>query len=328
MSPEFPLISVCIPAYNAEKYIGRTINSLLQQTYTNIEIIVVDDGSTDNTKRILENFKDKRFTYFTGPNKGAAAARNKAFLLSAGAYIKFMDADDLLNRECIETQLMKIKEKPDCIASAKWGRFFAADVSDFKLSPEKIWKDMPGIDWLVNSLIDNGSNMMQPGIFLIPRQIIESAGTWNESLSLIDDFEFMVRVITCSATVLFCEEAVLLYRNGVAGSLSGRQSEKHMKSAFTSLSLGTEKILKIKNNTQSRLACANTFQTWAYQFYPDFPEYCIKAEQMINELGGSTIHMGGGKLYVLLSKITGWKRAKRLKLILTKNTWPDLVSQS
>ena len=320
MSPEFPLVSVCIPAYNAEKYIGITINSLLQQTYTNIEIIVVDDGSTDNTKRILENIQDKRFKYSTGPNKGASAARNKAFLLSAGAYIKFMDADDLLNRQCIETQLMKIVEKPDCIASSKWGRFFAADISDFKLSPEKIWKDMPGIDWLVNSLIDNGSNMMQPGIFLIPRQIIESAGTWNEALSLIDDFEFMVRVITNSAAVLFCDEAVLLYRNGVAGSLSGRQSEKHMKSAFTSLSLGIEKILKIKNNPQSRLACANIYQNWAYQFYPDHQELLKKTEQQIIKLGGSTICMGGGKMYILLSRLIGWKNAKKLKMFL-KRKW-------
>ena len=320
MSPEFPLVSVCIPSYNAEKYIGITINSLLQQTYTNIEIIVVDDGSTDNTKSILENFKDKRFKYFTGPNKGASAARNKAFLLSSGAFIKFMDADDLVNQQCIETQLMKLKERPDCIASAKWGRFFAADISDFKLSPEKIWKDMPGIDWLVNSLIDTGTNMMQPGIFLIPRSIMERAGPWNEALSLIDDFEFMVRVITNSTTVLFCDEAVLRYRNGVANSLSGRQSEKHMKSAFTSLKLGTERILKLKNNPQSRLACANTFQTWAYQFYPDFPEYCAKTEQIVKELGGSTIHIGGGKFYQLLARIIGWKNAKKMKLILTGNT--------
>jgi glycosyltransferase involved in cell wall biosynthesis len=319
LPPNFPLVSVCIPACNAEKYIGITINSLLQQTYTNIEIIVVDDGSTDNTKRILENFKDKRFTYFTGPNKGAAAARNKAFLLSAGAYIKFMDADDLINTICIEEQLLKIIDQPDCIASAKWGRFYEADFSDFKLSPEKVWKNLPGIDWIVDSLINSGGNMMQPGIFLLPRNIIEKAGPWNEGLSLIDDFDYMIRVISHSSCVLFCEEAILMYRSGVFNNLSGKKNSEHMQSAFESLNLGVKRILKVKNDNRSRLACANTYQRWAYQFYPSHQELLQETEKKIKNLGGSNLQIIGSKKYVLLSRLIGWKRARRLRLLFTGN---------
>jgi glycosyltransferase involved in cell wall biosynthesis len=314
-----PLVSVCIPSYNSEKYIGDTIFCLLNQTYRDIEIIVVDDGSEDETKNILKKVQDKRFKYFTQKNKGASAARNEAYQQSTGDFIKFMDADDLLNHECIEIQLKKIMGNPGCIASAKWFRFFNDDISNFKLAPEKIWKDLPGIDWLVTSLIDSGANMMQPGIFLMPRNIVEISGPWNESLSLIDDFEYMVRILSNSTNVLYCENAVLMYRSGLMNNLSSKKTISHMKSAFDSLNLATEKILAIKNNKRSRLACANTYQKWAYQFYPNHPELCKKTEQQIKKLGGSDINIGGGILYVLLSKLIGWKMAMKFKMFLTRN---------
>jgi glycosyltransferase involved in cell wall biosynthesis len=320
LSSSTPLVSVCIPCYNSGKYIGKTITCLLNQTYKNIEIIVVDDGSEDETQSILKSIQDKRFKYIIQPNKGASAARNAAFKLSTGGFIKFMDADDLINNACIQNQLAQIIEKPDCIASAKWGRFYTNDASDFKLAPEKIYRDLSGIDWLVNSLIDSGANMMQPGIFLMPRNIIETAGQWNEELSLIDDFEYMVRVISSCLYVLFCEEAVLMYRSGISNNLSGKKSRKHMKSAFIALNLGIERILEIKNDSRSRLACANTYQMWAYQFYPYHRELCNKTEQQIIKLGGSNISLGGGKMYILLTKLIGWKKAKKLKMLLTGNT--------
>ena len=136
MPSNTPLVSVCIPSYNSEKYIGKTISCLLNQTYVNLEIIVADDGSTDRTDTILKSVADKRFKYIIQSNRGASATRNAALKLSTGEFIKFMDADDLINSECIEKQLLKIIDKPDCIASAKWGRFYKDDRSDFKLAPD------------------------------------------------------------------------------------------------------------------------------------------------------------------------------------------------
>lgn len=314
-----PLVSICIPAYNSEKYIGATIDCLLKQTYKNIEIIVVDDGSVDGTLHLLQSIKEVRFKYIAQLNKGAAAARNAAYKISTGAFIKFMDADDLLNEACIENQLLKIIEQPDCIASASWGRFYTEDLSDFTLSSEKVWKDLPGIDWLVNSLIDTGANMMQPGIFLVPRNIIEKAGPWNESLSLIDDFDFMVRVIANSQYVLFCDKAVLKYRSGLVNNLSGKKSDKHLQSAFNSLQLGINKILEVKNDTRSKQACANTYKRWSYEFYPLHKDFYYKLEKEIEQLGGSRVPIIGGKLFTFLTKVLGWKNVKKLKLFITGN---------
>jgi glycosyltransferase involved in cell wall biosynthesis len=276
----------------------------------------VDDGSQDSTLAVLKNITDARFKYRSQLNKGASAARNASYKLSTGVFIKFMDADDLLNEACIENQLLKIIEKPDCIASATWGRFYNEDLSDFTLSYEKVWKDLPGIDWLINSLIDTGANMMQPGIFLLPRNIVEKAGPWNESLSLIDDFDFMTRVISASKMVLFCEEAVLMYRSGIINNLSSKVSYKHMESAYHSLRLGVDTILKVRNDTDSRLACANTYKRWSFEFYPNYLPLLNKLENEIGKLGGSNINMLGGKWFNFLSKLIGWKMAKKIKIFL------------
>ena len=277
---------------------------------------MVDDGSNDGTATILKGVQDQRFKYSIQPNKGAAAARNAAFRLSTGEFIKFMDADDLVNRECIQIQVNKIMDHPGSIASAKWYRFYNDDINNINLAPETVWKDLPGIDWLVNSLIDSGANMMQPGIFLVPKDIAEKAGPWNETLSLIDDYEYMVRILTHSKQVFFCEDAVLMYRSGIPDNLSGKKTAGHMRSAFDALYLAAGTILAVRDDERSRLACANTFQKWAYQFYPDHPELVNKTELQIRKLGGSTIHLGGGKMYILLCSLIGWKRAKRVKMFI------------
>lgn len=311
-----PLVSVCIPSYNSAAYVQETIDCLLQQTYTHLEIIAVDDGSTDNTRDIFGAIQDKRFTYFMQENKGAAAARNAAFALCSGEYIKFMDADDLLNLACIEKQLEVIRGKTDCIASAPWGRFYAPDRSDFALSREKVWKDLPAMDWLIQSLHDTGANMMQPGIFLAPRSVIERAGPWNESLSLIDDFEYMIRVISHCKTVLFCGDALLLYRSGIPNNLSGQKTARHLQSAFDSLQLGIGRILNVQDDAISRRTCANIYKRWSYIFYPDEMELFHKIEDKIHQLGGADIPLIGSNLISFLSKTIGWKNAKKLKKLL------------
>ncbi|SRR5665213_3406770 len=320
MNSANPLVSICIPCYNSAAYVGETISCLLNQTFQSLEIIVVDDGSTDHTRKVLGTIKDKRVTYLLQENKGAAAARNKAFQLSSGDYIKFMDADDLVNPECLETQLSRIQDNPDCIASAKWGRFYEPDHSDFTLAKEKVWMDLPGMSWLINSLTETGANMMQPGIFLIPRKIVEKAGPWNEALSLIDDFEYMIRVISKCSTILFCEDALLMYRSGLTGSLSGKKTFKHFQSAYDSLNLGIERILQVRNDDQTRKVCANVYKRWSTIFYPEYEELYHKIEAKIDMLGGADIPLVGSKLTRLFSMTIGWKNTKKLKKLLWPNT--------
>ncbi len=100
-----PLVSILIPAFNAERWIAQTIDSALAQTWERKEIIVVDDGSTDNTYSVACGFQPRGVTVLRQSNQGAAAARNTAFAASHGSYIQWLDADDLLAANKIENQL-------------------------------------------------------------------------------------------------------------------------------------------------------------------------------------------------------------------------------
>src|SRR4030095_524507 len=108
-----PLVSILIPAYNAERWIANTIQSALAQTWPRKEIIVVDDGSTDQTLQVARQFASKTISIVTQENKGASAARNRACELCQGDYIQWLDADDLLSPDKVAKQMAAAQECQD-----------------------------------------------------------------------------------------------------------------------------------------------------------------------------------------------------------------------
>lgn len=107
--------SIIIPIYNAEKYIEKTINSVLSQTFINYEVILIDDGSTDNSSRICKLYasKDCRIKYLSKKNEGVSVARNTGLKIATGIYIGFLDADDILEPDCLKKVYESIGEKDD-----------------------------------------------------------------------------------------------------------------------------------------------------------------------------------------------------------------------
>lgn len=307
-----PLVSICIPAFNASAYINESINSIISQSYQNLEIIIVNDGSTDNTLSLLEEYNDSRIRIINQTNKGQCNAANQAFKASKGEYIKFFDADDILSENFIESQMVRLNGRKDAIASSSWGRFQNNDINSFKLNPETVWRDMIPIDWLIESL--NGACMMQCAIWLIPRPIIEKAGLWNEKLSLINDFDFFIRILLNSEKIMFTQDAILYYRSGLNNSLSSTKSSKAYQSAYLSIELGVKNILKYENSKRTNLACANTFKLWAYEFYPNEMNLYNSSCDWVNKLGGSDLKFPAGGKTKLMTNLLGWKLTKKLKL--------------
>lgn len=99
------LISIIMPLYNSGKYAEQAIDSVLKQTYSNWELLIINDGSTDNTTQIVESFKDKRILYFEQENKGVSAARNLGLKNMKGDYFCFLDGDDLLTKNSLISRL-------------------------------------------------------------------------------------------------------------------------------------------------------------------------------------------------------------------------------
>ena len=312
------LVSVCMPAYNAEKYILESVNSVIEQSYQNWELIIVNDGSTDNTNTQLEKITDSRVKIHQQKNKGQCAAANAAFSFSKGGLIKFMDADDLISKDLLKSQVEVIAGSDNVIASASWGRFYNNDISSFQLQEATIDANSKPIDWLVSSMTDK-QVMLQCALWLIPRPVLERSGLWDESLSLINDFEFFIRVLLYADEIRCAPNAVLYYRSGLTQSLSGLRSRVGAESAFNSISLGTEHLLNHENSARVRKIAADSFQYFVHDFYPNHLELIEKAEKKVAELGGSDVEFIAGGVTRRLSSILGWKASKKLKTILGKS---------
>lgn len=314
-----PLVSVCMPAYNAEKYIAAALDSILAQSYPRIELVVVNDGSKDSTGSILDSYREKGVKVIHQENRGQCAAANAAFRHSTGDYIKFFDADDLLSPNFIANQVNRLDGSVDAIASASWGRFQNDDLSSFHLEQEPVYQDMLPVDWMV-AAFSEGHAMMQCALWLVPRKVLSKSGLWDERLSLINDFDFFARVILSSEKVLFTEDAVLYYRSGIESSLSGQKSKKAMQSAFLSVRKGTDAILGVEDSSRTRRLCANIYQSWAYQFYPRHKELFQSAQNEIDALGGSDFPFPAGGKSKLLARVLGWKKTQQLKSLFTRNS--------
>ena len=306
-----PLVSVCIPCFNSAQYIAETLESVLRQTWNPIEIIVVNDGSSDGSDKVLTDFQRRGIRIENQPNLGQCAAANKALELSSGEYVKFLDADDLLSATFIELQVSRLQGRDDAVASAEWGRFYKDDLSTYRLNPQVVWKDMHATDWLVESWM-GGQPMMQCGLWLIPRLVLDRCGGWDESLSLINDFEFFSRVLCQVNDVLFAKGAELYYRSGISGSLSSQMSQAAAESAFYSIVRGSDHLLARRRDPGTELACANMMQSFIYTFYPRYPDLCDLMRRNAEALGGSRLPFPAGPRLRLLSRVVGWKNAKRI----------------
>lgn len=304
-----------MPAYNSSAYISATIQSVLAQTHKNIELIIINDGSADRTEEVVKSFSDSRIRYFYQANKGQCAASNFGLAQANGDYIKFFDADDLMNPEHIEAQLNKLNNSTTKIASCAWGRFYNEDHTSTLFGEEKVWQDMKPVDWLRTSLSQR-SDMMGAWLWLIPKQILQRAGGWNESLTLNNDFEFSIRLLLHSEMILFAEKAKVYYRSGMTGSLSLNINEQAYRNAYLSTHLGCSYLLAADSSAYMKRLCANRYQEWIYRMYPNYPEVTELFQAQINQLGGSNIKIKGGIASRILSFLLGWQNTKDFKISL------------
>lgn len=308
---EMPWVSICIPVYNAERYVAAALDSALGQTYPNVEIIAVNDGSTDGSGEVLAQYED-RIRVVDQDNRGQCAAANRAFAEATGELIKFFDADDVLTPEIIERQVKRLGARRNAVAMGEWTRFYGAMPAGEIFEPLPMYRDAEPADWLTAEWTDT-QPMMQCALWLIPRTIIQSAGLWDERMSLINDFEYFARVLTATDEILYTPGARFYYRSGVSNSLSGQKSRRAIESQFLSLTRGTEHLLNAENSARTRRASANLLAQFNYEHYPYHPDLRRKAQERIAELGGANIAPIGPPNFHRLRRFIGWRAARRVQ---------------
>lgn len=313
-----PLVSIIVPCRDAAPWLPQTLDSVRAQTHRPLEIVAIDDGSTDATAEVLRRFAATEpglLRVLAGPRRGAAAARNAGWRAARGDFVKFLDADDLLSPETVAVQVRALASRPRHLAHAAWARFHA-DPAEARFTPRPGWHDSDEpLAWLCETWEDT-QPMYQCGMFLIPRPVLEQAGGWDERLSLIDDFEFFTRLILASAGIVHTPDARLFYRSSLPGSLSGRKNRPAWESAILATRLATGLVLERENSPRTRRLAANFRQQLVYSIHPTHPDLVAALLAEIAALGGATVLPGGGRLFRLLARTVGWRAAIGLRRVL------------
>lgn len=176
-----------IPAYNAGPTILETIGSVRQQTFADFELIVIDDGSTDNTVAQLGNLRDNRLKVFSYPHQGLGAARNHGIEHARGEFVSFIDADDLWTRAKLELQLDRLLHQPEAGIAYSWTAF-VDEKSRFLFAKEPVYfEGNVYSELLMSCFVASGSNV------LIRKRCIDSVGRFDEKLRSGEDWEYWLR---------------------------------------------------------------------------------------------------------------------------------------
>jgi glycosyltransferase involved in cell wall biosynthesis len=316
-----PLVSILVPAYNAERWLSDTLRSAIAQTWDRKEIIVVDDGSTDQTLAVARQFDSDQLTVVSQKNQGAAATRNNAFLLSKGDYIQYLDADDLMAPDKIARQMDALGQSSSrrILLSGSWGEFMYR-YRRTKFIPSALWCNLSPVEWLLRKMEQN--LYMQTGSWLVSRQLVEAAGPWDTRLLGDDDGEFFCRVLLASEGVRFVPEAKVYYRSSGASSLSYiGDSDKKCVAQMCSMQLHIGYLRSLEASERARAASVKYLQNWLIIFYPERKDLVAQAEQMARDLGGQLQPPHLSWKYTWIRAIFGWHLAKRAQEMLSRIRW-------
>jgi glycosyltransferase involved in cell wall biosynthesis len=183
-----PIISVIIPAYNAERTIKETIQSVLNQSFQDLELLIINDGSQDSTLDVVESIQDPRIRVFCYPNAGSSASRNRGIALAKGEYVSFIDADDLWTADKLEAQYKALQENPQAAVAYSWTDHIDESGQFLRSGPQQSFNGDVYARLLLEDFIGNGSNP------LIRAQAFAEVGNFDESLAHSEDWDLWLRL--------------------------------------------------------------------------------------------------------------------------------------
>jgi len=308
-------VSIIIPVYNKEAFIRETVDSVLAQSYPDIELILVNDGSTDGSLEILKEYVSQfpeKIRLIDSANRGVSGATNLGIQASKGDYIQFLDADDLISPDKIERQIqMLYGQGPKAIVTCEWV-YFKNRIDYFNRVPYGVFQDFDsGFDLLLRFW--NYQEMHQPAVYLTHRSLIKKAGPWDENLTINQDGEFFTRVLLHAEKVIFEPSGKVYYRSPGEGNVSQQKSSKAMNSLLESYHACERSVLRVEDSLRVRIALKKLYQKFIYDVFPHYPDLIQKAENLMKNLGVSELTYIGGPKFQRISRLFGFKNALRLK---------------
>ncbi len=307
-----PLVSIIIPCHNAERWVGATIESALEQTWPNQEVIVVNDGSDDGSLAVARRYESRKLRVIDELNRGAASARNTGLAAASGEFIQYLDADDLLAPDKIEKQARMLLERGlNNLCTCPWARF-TGNIESAVFVPQALWRELSPVEWMITAWEQN--LMMATATWLMPRELAKKAGPWDASFRTnpLDDMEYFDRVRAVAERIIFCAEAKAYYRSALPASLSGARSEDAWNAISSTLHRSADLLLRLEDSARTRHAGAAILQRFVFEAYPRMPALTNLATERVRELGGTKLRPECGAWMRAAGFILGWKLAKRL----------------
>jgi glycosyltransferase involved in cell wall biosynthesis len=261
-----PIISVLIPAYNSERYLRAAVQSILEQTYREFELIAVDDGSTDRTTPILQEFagRDPRVRVISRPNTGIAGALNDGLAAARGEFIARMDADDIALPQRFERQLAYMREHPDCVLLGS--RVTLVDPYDTPLWDTDQATDHKEIEsWLLEA---RGWALIHPAV-MMRTDAVRRIGGYRSDYVPIEDMDLFLRLLDTGGRLANLPDVLLHYRQHPTSANHTRFEEQEAKRrACVAEAYGRRGLMMPANwqpHPRSLMPLPDLFHHWGWQ---------------------------------------------------------------
>lgn len=306
-----PLVSVLIPLYNAEQYIGGAIESCLNQSYDNIEVVVVDDHSTDSSLSVAKQYESDRVHVFSNPGKGAQAARNYAYHCSKGQLVKFHDADDYSSPRLIEKQVERMLNDGD------EDTIVYSLLHQLESSGEMAVQDrMKGKDYL--NPIDFVTDMLRyhafycPHCYLLNRKTVDAVGGWDEKVRILQDRVYFVKAAEVASKVLFVDGEHAVWRvfdDGI--HIHSQKTPDKMRNAIETICDMALTVLRYKDNADTREVCETFIGRCVFFDFPSFRPILPYVDELCKK-NGLKWKKFRNERFSFLYPVFGWERTTAL----------------
>jgi glycosyltransferase involved in cell wall biosynthesis len=309
-----PLVSVIIPVYNRESLIGETLDSVLTQTYQNWECIVVDDGSSDNSKGVVQQYsaKDSRIKLFERPSyhkPGGNGARNFGLEVSKGEFIQWLDSDDLLHPQKIEYNLSKLGDRDKyVICFSQYYRFM--DSLDKLLIGSTInFQDYKNPMDYIKQYCLKGNGICSCSLF-VNREIIKLSGGWDESVLKNQDGEFIMRIIINATELIFDDVSIAYYRMNPLGKRESFEKGNGIED-FRTVKKIIKTVKSLEKNDELNIYFATLLNHLKFE-YPNSKRLWLLIDNEIDRYGGEFLYSMENKKFKILWRIFGLRKALRI----------------
>ncbi|RLB60286.1 MAG: glycosyl transferase family 2 [Deltaproteobacteria bacterium] len=302
-----PIISVIIPCYNSERFLRQTLDSVLQQTYTDWEIIAVNDGSTDGTQDLLDEYRERspeQIRFYVTENQGVSAARDLGTTHARGKYLQYLDSDDLLLPDSLSRKVAVLEETGADVVYCNWQRL------DVDVEGEKVCRSIEDVNPDLEAAI-LADFWCPPVCLLYRRSVYDQVGGWSSHLKTCEDSWFMMNAAFNQARFVHIPEVLAQYRE-YPESLSKRDRAAFTKDHFQHVSETEDRWREHDSLTEVRKQALLKAYFWeATYFYDVERDFFEKIYNRIKHLEPHFVPPSTVKMRVM-SFLFGYRRAEAI----------------